>query len=521
MLVTTIYEDFNQGDLISLREKVSKGKFGSYLPAFILSIFIIFALLLLTTPWRHVGIPGEAVWQVSMALNYDHYSFLTPFSIGASYDLALPAGDFANLPPLYSWIIRLAMVSTGHIEAGKFVSLMFGIGTLLLTFKICKVLYGRKTGYVAMLLLATSLLFIVDSTVTMPETMMLFFSAFSVLLLIKFIETDNNKYLLAAGATAFLSAFAKWPGIFTLVTVGGYSLYKKGPKILRNRAFYASLLIPVFLCLIWFFHIKSIASGSPTTVGLLDYLFFNLSEVPLSEALTNVGYELTVYIPLTTLGLALIGIFLKKKETHLPLFWLMGGALYYLLFLRGAVVHFHYSSLMLPPLAILGARGAIALSNKVESMVKTKKHLILPSLSITLVLIATVGIGYACHYYHQRYGLYVKDMSLAGELIQKNAGENGLIALSGDAFYVYFHTSIDIARIRLIGPPYDESIKNIGENPKIIVVLMRNPEGVPSMGTELSENFENELIKILALDNYQLSKGYSYFRVIMKTESPP
>lgn len=444
-----------------------------------------------------------------MALNYDHYSLLTPFSTAA--------GDFANLPPLYSWIIRLAMVGAGHIEAGRIVSFMFGMGTLLLTFKICGLLYGRKTGYVAMLLLATSPLFIVVSTVMMPETTMLFFSALSVFLLMKFLETDNNKYLFAVGATAFLSVFAKWPGIFTLVGVGGYLLHKRGLKILKNPAFHALIFIPVFLSLIWIFHIQSIAMKPMLGEGLLNYLFFNLT-APLSEVFTNVGYELTIYVPLTTLGLALAGIVLTKKENRLPLFWLMGGALFYLLFLKGAAGHYHYSSLMLPPLAILGARGAIALSNKVESMVKTRRHPILPALSIILVLIAFVGIGYIYHYFHQRYELYAEDMHLSGEYIQNNSGENGLVALSGDATYVYlFHTSIDIARIRIIDPPYSESIKELEETPKIIVVVVKNPEGKPSLEDGLSENeFEDELGKILALDNYQLLKGYSYFRIVTK-----
>lgn len=474
-----------------------------------MSIYFILVLLLLTSPWRFVGKSGETFWQVSMALNYDHYSLLTPFSTATR--------DFANLPPLYSWIIRSAMVGTGHIEAGRIVSFMFGIGTLLLTFKICGLLYGRKTGYVAMLLLATSPLFIVVSTVMMPETTMLFFSALSVFLLMKFLGSDNNKYLFAVGATAFLSAFAKWPGIFTLVGVGGYLLYKRRLKIIKNPAFYALIFIPVFLSLIWIFHIQSIAMKPVLGEGLLDYLFFNLT-APLSEVFTNVGYELTIYVPLTTLGLALAGMVFAKKENCLPLFWLMGGALFYLLFLKGAAGHYHYSSLMLPPLAILGARGAIALSNKVESMLKTRRHLILPALSMILVLITFVGIGYLCHYFHQRYGLYAEDMHFSGEYIQNNSGENGLVALSGDATYVYlFHTSIDIERVRIIDSPYSESIKELEETPKVIVVVVKNPEGKPSLEGGLSETeFEDELGKILALDNYQLLKGYSYFRIVTK-----
>jgi 4-amino-4-deoxy-L-arabinose transferase-like glycosyltransferase len=497
------------GDFISLlRGKINKGKLSGHLPALILIIYLILVSLLLTSPWRFVGKSGETFWQVSMALNYDHYSLLTPFSTAA--------GDFANLPPLYSWIIRLAMVSTGHIEAGRIVSLMFGIGTLLLTFKICELLYGRKTGHVAMLLLSTSLLFIVVSTVMMPETTMLFFSALSIFLLMKFLETDNKKYLFAVGAAAFLSAFAKWPGIFTLVGVGTYLLHRKGFRILRDPAFHVSMFVPVFLCLIWIFHIQSIAL-KPVLGGLFNYLFFNL-EAPLHEVFAHVGYELTIYVPLTTLGLALAGIVLTKEKNRLPLFWLMGGTFFYLLFLKGAAGHHHYSSLMLPPLAILGAQGAVALSNKVGSIIKRRRQPILLVLSVILVLITFGGIGYISHYFHQRYGLYVDDMCLSGEHIQNKAGENGLVALSGDAVYVYlFHTSIDISRIRIIDLPYDESINELVETPKIIVAVVKNPEGKPPLKVGLSENeFEDELGKILALDNYRLLKGHSYFRIITK-----
>ena len=491
--------------MISKIRKINEKKFSVVLVAVVLLVFTTLTALLLASPWRYVGKTGESAHQLGMALSSSPFM---PYM--DTWD------EFSNFPPLFSWFIRAASVGVGNVEvAGRIVAFLSGIGTLLLTFKICASLYGKKTGYVAMLLLATSLLFLVLGTVPMSETTILFFSALSFFFLMKYSETGENKYLLLVGLFGFLAAFSKWTGIFTLAGAGAYLLYTKRVKILKNPYFYVAMILPPLLCLAW---ISSIPFKSPSymafgeTVG--EHAIFFLDK-PLSQIFVDISYDMVVYVPLTTFCLALVGMIFSKNKNRLPHFWLLGGVLYYLLFLKG-VGHHHYHYLMLPPLAIFGARGLILVSDKMGPWLKTKKHFVPPSLSILLLLVGSVEVGYAALYFHQKYGPYVEDMQLAVGYVNQNAGENGLIGFSNDWVYFFCDPSIDIARVRAIGPR-GELIENLKETPKIIVLVVKNPDGKPSIEGEFLENEFGEVLNwISALDNYQLLKGDSYFRVIVK-----
>jgi hypothetical protein len=171
---------------------------------------------------------------------------------------------------------------------------------------------------------------------------------------------------------------------------------------------------------------------------------------------------------------------------------------------------------MLPPLVIFGARGTILLSRKVASVLRRERNLILLFFSLAILLVGAAGIGFASSYFHQKYKAYAEDMELAAKYVERNAGEEGLIAYS-DTWVYFLTTSIDITRIRDLGS-HGESIENLEDTPKIIVLIVGNPAGKPPLQGEfiLENEFEAALDRILLLDNYRVVKGDSYFRVMVK-----
>jgi hypothetical protein len=349
----------------------------------------------------------------------------------------------------------------------------------------------------------------------MPETTVLFFSALSIFFLMKYSQTNKNKYLLLMGGAGFLSAFAKWPGIFTLAGAGTYLLYTKRWKILKNPFFHLAIFGPVLLCLTWIMSIPFERPSFYISEELLGYHMIFFLDKPLSQILANIAVDMVIYLPITIFALAIIGIVFSKGGRELPLFWLFGGLLFYLLFLKG-IGHHHYHYLMLPPLVIFGARGTFLLSRKVASVLKRERNLILLFFSLAILLVGAAGVGYVGSHFHQKYKAYAEDMELAARYVKHNAGEEGLIAYS-DAWVYFLTTSIDISRIRDLGG-YGESIENLENTPKIVVLIVGNPAGKPPIQGEfiLENEFEAVLDKILLLDNYRIVKGDSYFRVMVK-----
>ncbi|KXB07882.1 hypothetical protein AKJ58_01545 [candidate division MSBL1 archaeon SCGC-AAA385D11] len=490
---------------------LNRDKLENYLPIIIvLLIFFMLWLLLFLSPWKYLARVSEERWWMYITLNYKRYGLLTPVG---------PYGHLVHFSPLYSWANYSMISITGWAEAGRIVSLFFGAGTLLLMYNISKGWYDQRTGTLAMFFLAVSPLFLQGSVHIKRATTMLFFSVLSILFLMKYLKNERNRYLLATGIAVFLSAFSKEVGIFTFFVVGGYLLYKKRFKILRNPMVYVAALIPVLLMFSWYLHIESIPTSvapAPPAGQISDRIFFNL-DAPLFRVLSETAVELAVAIPIATLGLALVGVGQWKEKDRLILFWLLAGVLFYLVFLQGSFHHTHYSTFMLPPLAIFSARGTITLSKKLSSLLKIGENLAPLTVVLIVLLLTAGGFGFLYFSLLRPNEAYEKEIRLIGSYVEKNAGEKGLIAI--DVWPVYYHAfPIDINRIKTIHSPYPETIDNLSERPKIIVLNVKPHPDLGWMGRTNTVASESEVGEILSMDNYQMSKALTYFYVITSGE---
>lgn len=472
----------------------------------ILVLFSILSWLPILTPWRYIRNEGIRFEQTSVALNYDHYSFLTPYSPA----LSSFGGDFLHLPPLYSWLEYPFIKMTGSIEAGRFISFLFAVATLVIVYKICELLrYDRKTRFMAVLFLAFSPLFLWVSTEVMQETTMLFFSTLSIFFLLKYFQRNNNRYLLTTGFAVFLSAFAKWPGIFTLIPILVYLYHKERFKPLRNPSFYFMVLLPIVLCGAWMLHIESISKTSalgktqPGTILALE------SPMQLLEVVFQWGSR---FLP-TTLLFALIGLIYRRKNKEFSLLasWLAAGVLFYFIFLQAAVTfHHHYAALMLPPVALLAAQGGSYLSGKLTFKWKLKKYVFLLIIAMITIALAAGALTYLLLIYTKspNFQTYASELEETGQYVNQITTENDVIAVYKNQS-VYFFLSIEINRFKCFRRPFRESLEGLGF-PNIVIVQKKE---YTSGEIEVSQQ---DLDDILTLDNYYIAKDLSYFCIIRK-----
>jgi len=339
---------------------------------------------LLTLVWH----PGIHLEQTSVAVNYAHHGVLTPFSLNKQ--------DIVHLPPLYSWFVYAAIQVTGWIEAGRIVSVLAGVATipiLYLTVEEFDTDWDIRLG--APLFLATSPLFVLLGGAIMQETLMVFFSTLAMYLFARYVTTGNDQYLLGTAIPIFLSAFAKWPGIFTLVPIGLFLLWEKRWGVFRYWQAYAVAVVPVGLSLAWFVYISHIAI-SPPSGNITSRLLFAIDLSPGSVVKRLVRYWITRF-PVTHLFFALVGVTVLDVADEWDVFvlaWLAGTFAYVVVFLRGAVYHDHYAALMLPSLAVLAALGLGRLSTAMVSRLQSvTRGQVVAVVWVLLLFGITIGVA--------------------------------------------------------------------------------------------------------------------------------
>ena len=87
---------------------------------------------------------------------------------------------FLDKPALYNWLVAASFVSFGFTDfAARFPSALLGTGCVFLTFAIGRRFFGNNAGFLAAIVLATSLLFISTSRMVLYDIPFTFFTTLS------------------------------------------------------------------------------------------------------------------------------------------------------------------------------------------------------------------------------------------------------------------------------------------------------------------------------------------------------
>ena len=141
-------------------------------------------------------------------------------------------------PPLFSIIFALTLKLPGpELFYMRFVSVLFLIGTMLVTFRLGRELYSREVGYLAAILLLSFPLLIRLSASAMMDIQLTFFFSLALLLFLRLSKTPSYKLAFATGIVIGLGLLTKYIMILIFVVLLFYILFFKSFRTIKSYLF--------------------------------------------------------------------------------------------------------------------------------------------------------------------------------------------------------------------------------------------------------------------------------------------
>ena len=174
----------------------------------------------------------------------------------------------ANFPPLFSALGAYYYIQIGAVEDFflRAIPPVMGLLTVLATYKIGEVIYGRKLGVVAALFLAVTPLFFRYSIYATSYSTLTFFCTVSILFLFLGIVRGNTKYWLLAGTflgfAALTSYIALYLAPFFTVAMLYYFLQKRRAIKIPFKHIAVFLIATVAIGGVWYAR-NQILVGNP------------------------------------------------------------------------------------------------------------------------------------------------------------------------------------------------------------------------------------------------------------------
>jgi hypothetical protein len=258
---------------------------------------------------------------------------------------------FRAHPLLFQTILSLGYrLGTGDMFA-RLLADLFGAGTVVVTFLTGRLLYGRRAGVIAALLLALMPYEIVVSRQVLLDGPMAFFATVTLYLLARAILSQRLVFLYAAGGTMGLTALTKETGI--LMMGGAFAFFLLSPEI-RIRAKHAVGAAGVTAAVILAYPL-ALRFAAHTHAGQ-KYLTYQLFRRP-NHSWFFYPTTVPVAMGLLVVVVAVAGLWLLRREISwretLLLSWIAAPALFFQLY---PVKGYQYLIACAPPVVLLAGR---------------------------------------------------------------------------------------------------------------------------------------------------------------------
>ena len=130
--------------------------------------------------------------------------------------------------------------------AGRLLAVAIGLGTIFLTYKTGKMLYGRIPGSLAAVALALMPYHVVVSRQVLLDGPMVFFATLTIYMLARFGKTQKPEWLYAAGVTMGLTFLSKETSIIMIGAI--YTFLALSPEIrVRIRDLIISTILAILV----------------------------------------------------------------------------------------------------------------------------------------------------------------------------------------------------------------------------------------------------------------------------------
>lgn len=296
-------------------------------------------------------------------------------AVGLNSDEAVYAGQAASLVgnpnftenfpvirahPLLFQLIVSPLYRTGIPDVpGRYVNAIFGVGTIVLVFQLGRLLYGRRVGALAALLLAVMPYHVIITRQVLLDGPMTFFTTASLVCLAAMGRTGQTRWLVAAGSCLGLASLTKETAVIMFMPVFIFlSLVPRFWKPVRYVISGAAAALALALT----YPIVTAASGGGRSGQ--SYLLWQLSRRPNHDFL----FYLTVVpaaMGVLLLVSAAVGLVLLRRRSSwrevLLLAWIVAPFVFFEVW---PVKGFPYLVLLAPAVSVLASQAVVALIDR-------------------------------------------------------------------------------------------------------------------------------------------------------------
>ncbi|HEY5199608.1 MAG TPA: glycosyltransferase family 39 protein [Acidothermaceae bacterium] len=287
--------------------------------------------------------------------------------VGFNSDEAVYAGQAASLagnphyvgmfpivrahPLLFQMLASPLYRSGVHDVPGRYLSAAFGVATIVLVFQLGKLLYGRRAGALASLLLAVMPYHVVITRQVLLDGPMTFFGTAAFVCLAALGRTEQRRWLIAAGACLGLAALTKETAV---VLIGSVFVFLSLSSVFWRPVRYVVGATAAAVALTLTYPLVTAVSGAGHSGQ--SYLVWQLSRRPNHDLLfylTAVPAAMGVLL----IAAAAVGFLVLRHRVSWPQVLLVSWIVVPLVFFEvWPVKGFPYLVLIAPAVAVLAAR---------------------------------------------------------------------------------------------------------------------------------------------------------------------
>ena len=297
-------------------------------------------------------------------------------ALGYNSDEAVYAGQAASLsgnagllpffpvfrahPLLFQSMLSLVYDVFGYSDVvGRLAAVAFGLGTVAVVFFIGRLMYGRRVGFVAALIMAVMPYAVVVSRQVLLDGPMTFFATLSLYFVARFADSRRALWLYSAAATLGLMILAKETSV--LILGGVYAFFALTPAVrIRLRQLVPATLLLIAVIVIYPLTVL-LAGASSTGSHFLTW-----------QLLRRANHSWMFYPSVLPPALgwpvviaAVVGLVALRRHSDwrrsLLVWWVVGPVLFFEVW---SVKGFQYLLPIAAPVAVLAAQALVALGNR-------------------------------------------------------------------------------------------------------------------------------------------------------------
>ncbi len=211
--------------------------------------------------------------------------------------------------PVYPLFLKICSIFSSSPGLIVFIQIIFGFASVLILFKLVKDILNEKTAFIASLLFLFSPTSLFDSVIA-SENLTIFLLIVFLYLLIKSIQSNKLFYFVLSGIVLSLLILTRPQYLLFIPAMMFYFLFRK-----ENFKVYTSVLIPLFISLIWALQVYN-NTGIFNLTTLAGYNLINHTGKFIEKAPEN-------YEPLKSIYINKRNEYLKTVGNQGEIIWLV------------------------------------------------------------------------------------------------------------------------------------------------------------------------------------------------------